>query len=663
MNKLSFKRLALVALFIISGFKIYATEADFQVNGIYYKITSIEERECSVYGPVYPENNPTKLIIPTEVTYNGASFTVVSVFGESQLRTKRSRYVNVKELILPNSVKMIEYSAFYNVRSLERIQMDGVEYISDNAFESCENLKTVSIALNRLKYIGFAGFSDCRSFEKIIIPPSCKKIEKSAFLGCVNPRLTVVIEDSDEPLLCNSTFGSGRKIYIGRNIQGWYGLGDAARHTYHNDIYYFKEIEFGDKVTEMLGINLTRRNYDDLENFPFKITIGASIREVPDFANDDMTIQSLYLVSAVPPHVKGAFSNRTYLRGTLYVPKGSLAAYKDAPIWKNFLNIQEYETERTIAAQKADEGKRAAEEAQKAEAERKAKAEAERKAKEEADRIAKNPVIPDGTTEIPAYAYKGKPIKTITIPNTVTRIGDGAFENCYSLTSISIPDKVTSIGNSAFKECKNINSIRIPNSVTSIGDEAFEGCRFLMFLTIGSGVKNIGERAFKYCYGIKSLTIPNSVTKIGEGAFLGCSSIKSVIIPNGVTSIEDETFSRCSDMISISIPSSVMSIGEKAFFNCYKLISIAIPEGVVTVGDKAFYGCRALTSVTLPNSLISIEDGVFTSCINLSSIDIPKSVTSIGENAFQKCTNLEISIPKKWKGKVNLSDCKSVKYY
>ncbi len=656
MKNLSFTRLVLVALLILSGLKIFATEPDFQVNGIYYKITSIEERECSVYGPVYPENNPTKLIIPTEVTYNGASFTVVSVFGEDQIRTKRSRYVNVKELILPNSVKVIEFSAFYNVQSLERVQMDGVKYISSNAFENCVNLK--SISMKKVEFIGFAGFSDCRSFEKIIIPPSCKKIEKSAFLGCVNPRLTVVIEDSDEPLLCNSTFGSGRKIYIGRNIQGWYGLGDAARHTYHNDIYYFKEIEFGDKVTEMLGINLTRRNYDDLENFPFKITIGASIREVPDFANDDMTIQSLYLVSAVPPRVKGAFSNRTYLHGTLYVPKGSLAAYKDAPIWKNFLNIQEYETDRTIAANKEYFAKKQAKEAaEKAAAEKAAKEaeEAKRKAEEEAKRKAEaleaaeryareveaaiiareHPVIPDGTTEIAAHTYKGKPIKSITIPNSVTRIGDGAFEGCTNLTSVTIPNSVTSIGDGAFGGCTGLTSPIYNAHVFAYMPPTYSGA-----YTIPDGIEQIAGKAFAGCNKLTSITIPNSVTNIGNRAFNGCFEITSITIPNSVT-----------------------NIGNRAFNGCFKITSITIPRGVTRIGDETFNTCFSLTSIEIPDNIIGIGARAFGWCSHLTSIYIPNSVTSIGEDAFIGCKNLNISLPKKWKGKINLSDCKKVKYY
>lgn len=344
MKNLSLTRLVLAALFILSSLKIFAAEPDFQVNGIYYKITSIEKRECSLCGPVNSTKDFDKLIIPAEVEFNGASFTIVSVFGEPSLKQKVSKFVRVKELILPNTVTSIEEYAFYDVPSLEKIQMDGVEYISSNAFERCENLKTISIALNRLKNIGVAAFRDCHSLEEIIIPPSCKMIEGGAFVRCGNSRFTVVIEDSDEPLICNSTFDFGKKIYIGRNLQGWNGYN---HYVYQGDIYYFKEIEFGDKVTEMLVIDPARSYYGDLDNYAFKITIGASIKVVPDFRNDNMTIKSLYLVSQEPP-LGGEFSNRTYLHGTLYVPKGSLTAYKTASGWKNFLNIKEYETSRTI---------------------------------------------------------------------------------------------------------------------------------------------------------------------------------------------------------------------------------------------------------------------------------------------------------------------------
>lgn len=662
MKNLSLTRFALVTLFVLSSLKIFSTEPDFQANGIFYKVTSLEKRECSVCGPVNPENNPTKLIIPTEVKYNGASFTVVSVFGEPALRTKTSRYVNVKELILPNSVKVIEFSAFYNVQSLERVQMDGVKYISSNAFENCVNLK--SISMKKVEFIGFGGFFECHSLEKIIIPPSCKEIKKGAFLGCVNPRFTMVIEDSDEPLLCLSTFGSGQKIYIGRNL--WSEIYDSPggtfHHVYQGDLYYFKEIEFGDKVTEMSGMNPRRRSYDDLENFPFTITIGASIKTVLDFTNDDMIIKSIYLVSLVPP-LGGGFSNRTYLHSTLYVPKGSIEAYKNAPGWKNFFNIQEYENSKIIAANKAILEQKAKEEAQKAELERKeaeAKEQAERKAREaEAARLAReNPVVPDGTTAISARAYKGKPIKSITIPNTVTRIGDGAFEGCTNLKSVNIPNSVTSIGSAAFSGCTGLTDVTIGNSVTSIENSAFSGCTSLTAVVIPNSVLTIGRKTFADCSSLTSVTIPNSVTSIGFAAFSGCKKLTSPIYNSHVFAYLPATYSG-----SYTIPDGIEQIADRAFESCRKLRSVVIPNSVTSIGEEAFSFCEDMTSIEIPNNIISIGNYAFSWCRHLTSIYIPNSVKSIGKDAFERCENLTIYLPKQWKDKLNLQDCKKVKYH
>ncbi len=88
---------------------------------------------------------------------------------------------------------------------------------------------------------------------------------------------------------------------------------------------------------------------------------------------------------------------------------------------------------------------------------------------------------------------------SVTIPNSVTSIGDLAFSRCSGLTSVTIPNSVTSIGNYAFYGCSGLTSVTIPNSVTSIGDKAFWYCSGLSSVTIGSGVKNIYTSAFAKC--------------------------------------------------------------------------------------------------------------------------------------------------------------------
>ena len=165
--------------------------------------------------------------------------------------------------------------------------------------------------------------------------------------------------------------------------------------------------------------------------------------------------------------------------------------------------------------------------------------------------------------------YNNKPIKGIDA---------SAFEDCTYITSITIPDSVTSIGECAFYNCSSLTSIELPDSVTNIGDSAFDGCS-----------------------NLRSIVIPNSVTSIGDYAFYDCSSLTSIIIPDSVTSIGDYAFYNCTSLTSITIPEEVASIGDYAFYNCSSLTSIIIPDSVTSIGDYAFYDCSSLTSVTFDN--------------------------------------------------------------
>ena len=109
----------------------------------------------------------------------------------------------------------------------------------------------------------------------------------------------------------------------------------------------------------------------------------------------------------------------------------------------------------------------------------------------------------------------------VTIPDSVTSIGNYAFYYCTSLTSVTIPDSVTSIGYDAFENCTSLTSVTIPASVTSIGYDAFENCTSLTSVTIPDSVTSIRNYAFYYCTSLTSVTIPSSVTSIGGYAFRG----------------------------------------------------------------------------------------------------------------------------------------------
>ena len=170
--------------------------------------------------------------------------------------------------------------------------------------------------------------------------------------------------------------------------------------------------------------------------------------------------------------------------------------------------------------------------------------------------------IPSSVTSIGEGAFEDcSSLTSITIPNSITSIGNRAFDGCTGLTSINVASDnnyYSGINGVLFNkkktelirypEGKSQTSYTIPNSVTSIGDYAFEGCGGLTSITIPDSITSIGYWAFHGCGGLTSITIPNSVTSIGYGAFWGCSGLTSITIPNSVTSIGIRAFDDCSGL-------------------------------------------------------------------------------------------------------------------
>lgn len=275
----------------------------------------------------------------------------------------------------------------------------------------------------------------------------------------------------------------------------------------------------------------------------------------------------------------------------------------------------------------------------------------------------KSAVIKDGVTSISDYlfAYTGS-LTSVSIPNSVMRIGDGAF--CVTgLKKVAIPYGVKSIGENAFQICRNLSELTIPNSVTSIGDWAFCDCEKLAKIELPDSVKNLGFYAFvRTAYAkddnnwegdalyigkhltvtqleITSCDIKDGTINIANGAFYGRDALTKVTIPNSITAIPKEAFKGCTSLKEIAIPNTVTSISESAFENCTALAKINIPNRITSINKNTFKNCTSLANVTIPNSVKTIEESAFMES-GLTSINIPYGVESIGERAFEKCSSL-----------------------
>ena len=275
--------------------------------------------------------------------------------------------------------------------------------------------------------------------------------------------------------------------------------------------------------------------------------------------------------------------------------------------------------------------------------------------------------VSDSQATITGYSGVGGAVEIPAVVNeiSVVKVGSGDLINNIfgngntTVTSVTIPDSVTSIGDFAFGYCTNLTSITIPESVTSIGDIALYSCTNLTSVNIPDSVTSIGVSAFSFCTNLNSVNIGNSVTSIGEDTFYHCTSLTSITVDTGnlnYSSVDGLLFNKLQTLLiqypagilddSYTIPDSVTSIGYSAFAHCTSLTSVTIPDSVTSIGEDAFSFCTNLNSVTIGNSVTSIGVSAFRSCTSLTSVTIPESVTSIGEDAFYACTNLtSVTLP------------------
>ncbi len=303
-------------------------------------------------------------------------------------------------------------------------------------------------------------------------------------------------------------------------------------------------------------------------------------------------------------------------------------------------------------------------------------------------------------TRIDRMAFAGCSRLTgeLVIPNTVTTIGEYAFQSCGFTGELIIPDSVTNIGRYAFSYCDGFSGeLKLPNSVTNIGDDAFYDCSgFTGELNIPGSVTCIGAAVFHGCSGFTGiLTIPGSVTDIGNSAFYGCSGFDGVVLNEGIISIGSNAFGNCTNMTDeLVIPSTLtkwtnginfcnftkitnnaVNVGFHLPSNWYdaaypsKMVNTLHPGMTVIRGDAygpyrysfnysvnedgksvtitGFVTDEEYEDIKIPGRLGGMEvtaigDGAFKDVTELyGDLDIPESVTMIGKEAFSGCTNIE----------------------
>lgn len=196
----------------------------------------------------------------------------------------------------------------------------------------------------------------------------------------------------------------------------------------------------------------------------------------------------------------------------------------------------------------------------------------------------------------------------LVLSEGITAIGNGSF--CGACESeVSLPSTLTSIGDYAFQENDSLTTISIPNKVTSIGKYAFNNCDALTTADLGSGVKSVGSYAFSHCAALTDMTFPESVKELGEGTLRFCTSLVSLKLPSALETIPAEMCEGCTLLSEVTMPKALTTIENGAFEDCSSLPEIVIPNKVKTVGQYAFDGCTSLKEIIFPKSVTFIGGG------------------------------------------------------
>ena len=267
--------------------------------------------------------------------------------------------------------------------------------------------------------------------------------------------------------------------------------------------------------------------------------------------------------------------------------------------------------------------------------------------------------------------FREKELVSAVLPDSVTEIGEGAFEGCAALTSVQLSPQIARLPQGLFQGCAALTEITVEE-----GSPYYAGDGGVLFTA--------DKKVLLFCPAGKkgAYTVPETVERIadgagpaapGESAFSGCAKLKSISLPAGAVQLPGALFENCRALAAIeveaanpayrsqdgvlfsgdmtcllryppakagdySVPETVREIAQEAFCKCSKLTGIHLPEGLERIGDSAFFGCRKLEAAVLPDSLSRLGWGAFSTCPKLASVTLPGRLEPVHNSVFYGCS-------------------------
>ena len=234
----------------------------------------------------------------------------------------------------------------------------------------------------------------------------------------------------------------------------------------------------------------------------------------------------------------------------------------------------------------------------------------------------------------------------LTLPESVKKIGNGAFANLSGLKTIIIPGTVKEIGTNAFTNNADLTRVVLQEGIEMIGDEAFKECDNLTTIELPESLRSIGSNAFQECSKLDNVIIPSQITRIEVATFYDCSNLTTIKLPENLQIIQDYAFSSCICLDNIYISKNVNSIANNAFNRCTNLTNIEIAEENTKYSYSQENGMlmdlennnilfisgevlKNITTFSIPDGITNFNTSI-NSYTNITAIIIPSSLETIG---------------------------------
>lgn len=231
-------------------------------------------------------------------------------------------------------------------------------------------------------------------------------------------------------------------------------------------------------------------------------------------------------------------------------------------------------------------------------------------------------IIEDGVTSVGANicSRNCRNLQTLTLNNTLLKIGDNAFSGC-SIRKLILPDSIKSIGKFSFDNCDELTKVKLSANLKTIPEQAFLGCEQLQEIKLPDNLEVIESNAFTSCRSLENITLPSNLKKLDYGVFSNCQKLKSITLPSSLNEIGQNVFADCIRLSSLTFADGYSNnITDGMFRNCTSLSSVIIPNGVRRIEGEAFRGCLRLQEVTIGSNVDTIRDTTFNECDKLKTI-------------------------------------------